>query len=136
MKPKLNARFILKTVANFYKLEIERFSSDCKKADIVKARQVYIYLSHLYTGLNYREIGEIINRKHSYAMYSVDKIQTQRFYYDDLNNELLSIMHLIKKDSVSNYSVIIPSDINLLKISLSNTPLHLYPRNEFKANFK
>ncbi len=117
MKPKLNARFILKTVSYFYKLDIQSLSGECKKAFVVKARQVYFYLCHLYSDSNYREMGELINRHPATGMHAVNKIKIQRWYYLDLGSEIHEIIKLMDKSQELKYSVAIPENVDLLFLS-------------------
>ncbi len=66
---------IIKTVAEFYDLDLEELSAHSRKQNIVKPRQVAMYLMRSEIDASFSLIGEILgNRDHTTVMHAFNKI--------------------------------------------------------------
>ncbi len=66
---------IIQSVAEFYNVRPEEISSRCRKKNVVKPRQVSIYLIRQEARLSFPEIGSLIGgRDHSTAIYAYEKV--------------------------------------------------------------
>jgi chromosomal replication initiator protein len=66
---------IIRSVAEFYNVKPEEISSRCRKKNVVKPRQIAIYLIRQEARLSFPEIGTLIGgRDHSTAIYACEKI--------------------------------------------------------------
>ena len=66
---------ILEETAKFYDLEPATIMGQSRKADIVLARQVSMYIIRSLTNLSLPEVGKIFGQHHTTVMHSVDKIE-------------------------------------------------------------
>ena len=67
---------ILRIVAEYYKLRLSDVISPSRLKDIVRARQVAIFVIHQSTKLSLKEIGSIFGGKdHTTIMHSIAKIK-------------------------------------------------------------
>lgn len=72
----VNWREIIVNVAENMKIKIEEIMGNCRKPDVVLARQVSMYLCRQKLGLSYPEIGRLFNGKdHSTVMYAIKRIK-------------------------------------------------------------
>lgn len=80
---------IIKTVASFYDLDKEDLSSSSRKRDIVKPRQIAMYLLRDKLDASYPSIGEKLGgRDHTTAIYACEKIEEKLEKNDGLNEEV------------------------------------------------
>lgn len=71
----MNKEEVISTVANFYSVSIEGILSKQRDADLVKARQITMYLLKKELNLTTSEIGRYLgNRNHSTVIHGIDKI--------------------------------------------------------------
>ncbi|MEA1925823.1 MAG: chromosomal replication initiator protein DnaA [Patescibacteria group bacterium] len=80
---------ILCSVADFYEVKREEISGRCRKKNVVKPRQIAIYLLRNETGLSFPEIGNAVGgRDHSTAIYAFEKIKKELDKNDLLQDQL------------------------------------------------
>lgn len=75
---------------------IESIKSKKRLENIVKARQIVIYIIRELTGLSYQEIGNIFNIHHTSAMFSYDKVEKDIQSKIDLRTTVQKLMKEIK----------------------------------------
>ena len=93
---KLTEITIIKTVADYFNVPIDKVLSTCRKKEYIKARQVSMYFIRKYFNkLSLREIGEHFNgrnkyKDHSTVLFSVrsvrNEIDTNKYYKKDIEN--------------------------------------------------
>ena len=67
---------IIKTVSEFYNIDIEEIKGDKRSKSVAEARQIAIYLTRNLTNLSLKEIGnDFGNRDHSTILHSFNKIE-------------------------------------------------------------
>ena len=74
-KTKITADVIKKIVCKYYSLSAEDIASASRKQNIVRPRQVAIYLSRKYTDLPLQKIGKKYNRYHATVLHSITAIE-------------------------------------------------------------
>jgi chromosomal replication initiator protein len=75
---KISYKKIIKTVADFYNFKDEDLIKKLRKKEIIKPRQVLIYLLREVGKLSYTTIGEILNKRdHTTILYSYEKIEKE-----------------------------------------------------------
>ncbi len=80
---------IIKTVAEFYDIEIEELSAHSRKQNIVKPRQVAMYLMRSEIDTSFSLIGEILgNRDHTTVMHAFNKIKQGASQDKNIEQEL------------------------------------------------
>ena len=84
---------IEKTVCEYYKISSERLRTKRRHRDIMKARQVYMYLSRKLTQHTLRQIADHIGGyDHTTVVHAVQTVQnlmdTEQDYNQDVNNLL------------------------------------------------
>ena len=67
---------IIKTVADYYGVQIDIFRSRDRSKYISKIRHVAMYLSSEYSGKSTTEIGLEFNRDHASVIYAREKVRT------------------------------------------------------------
>lgn len=88
---------IIKSVAEFFEVKPDEVTSRCRKKNLVKPRQIAIYLMRKEIGLSFPEIGHNIGgRDHSTAIYAFDKIEKEL----SINNVLQDHIKFIKEKLV------------------------------------
>lgn len=69
---------IISSVADFFDVKKEELSGRCRKKQIIKPRQIAIYLMRRELGLSFPEIGKNLGgRDHSTAIYACEKIERE-----------------------------------------------------------
>jgi chromosomal replication initiator protein len=72
----INAKELIKIVADFYNLKIESLSGNCRKKELVNPRQIAMYLLREELEISYPSIGqEFGGRDHTTAMHAYQKIK-------------------------------------------------------------
>ncbi len=97
-KPKktINPQDVLKVISNFYDISIEKIKGDSRRKDLVKARQVCMYILRELVKLSYPAIGEFFNNKdHTTVMHSCKKIEKEIIKDSVLNGEIESLVEKI-----------------------------------------
>lgn len=97
----MNAKDIIEAVAHFYELNIKEITGSSRKKELVKPRQVAIYLIREELGSSYPSIGnDIGGRDHTTAMHAYNKIlkEVKENENEKLKQEIASI-----KQTLSNH---------------------------------
>ncbi|MBF0103186.1 MAG: chromosomal replication initiator protein DnaA [Desulfobacterales bacterium] len=68
---------IIKLICKQYKLSHEEMISASRKKNIVKPRQIAIYLAKKYTDMPVQSIGKCFNRYHATAIHSINTIEKE-----------------------------------------------------------
>ena len=66
---------IVEETAKFYDLDPKTIMGQSRKADIVLARQVSMYIIRSITNLSLPEVGKFFGQHHTTVMHSVEKIE-------------------------------------------------------------
>ncbi|MBU6500448.1 MAG: chromosomal replication initiator protein DnaA [Patescibacteria group bacterium] len=94
---RVNDGQILKAVAEFFNISIEDLISHNRRKEVVKPRQIAMYLLRDISELSYPYIGEKMGRDHTTAIHSYEKINQEVNKNPNLNQEILSIKDIIFK---------------------------------------
>ena len=88
-KKRTNYKNIIKTVAEFYDVDIKDLSNHSRKKEIVKPRQIAMYLLREELKSSYPFIGaKLGGRDHTTAIYSYEKIYKEKEDNESLEDEL------------------------------------------------
>ena len=101
---------ILSKVCEYYNVDKKKVKSLSRRADLVKARQVYSFICSSITELTRERVGEIINRDHSSISHAISKINQLTDVYPGFKTEIKHITDLIESCSCT----IEVKDVNLL----------------------
>lgn len=100
-EPKKNdpsIKTIRKIVADYYSLSVEDMVSNCRKKEIVRARQVAMYLARQFTKLSAASIGANIGSKnHATVVHACKVIEDSTAMDNGLARELDEIRSLIRR---------------------------------------
>ena len=89
---------VLSVVCRFFNVGEEQIRGSSRKASIVRARQVLMYLLRLEVGLSLSGVGEIVGgRDHSTVIHSVEKIRKSIATDSVFRDEVLRIKEVINK---------------------------------------
>ena len=86
---------ILDSVCSFYNISSDDIKGTCRMANIVKARQVAMYLSKELTSESLNSIGEFLKRKHTTVLYSYDEIKDKIKHDLSFSNEIAELIKII-----------------------------------------
>ncbi len=93
---------VLKIVSNFYDISLDKIKGDSRRKDLVKARQITMYILRELVKLSYPAIGEVFNNKdHTTVMHSCKKIIEEKQKDSVLNSELEAIIEKLNYDVFS-----------------------------------
>jgi len=85
---------IVRVVADYYKLLPEDLMGDSRRADIVLARQIAMYIAKKYFKMTYQYIGTYFqNRIHTTVMHAVEKIETEMETDKQLKRDINALLH-------------------------------------------
>ena len=90
----MNAKDVIEAVAQFYEITIKEIIGSSRKKELVKPRQIAIYLIREELGSSYPNIGaEVGGRDHTTAMHAYNKILTEIKENDNekMKQEIISI---------------------------------------------
>lgn len=87
---------IKKRVTAFYKLRPGDVESPCRKSELVRGRQVVMYLARTMTPRSYPEIGKSCARDHTTVMHGFERIRDRRLVEPDLDAEIEAIKRSIR----------------------------------------
>lgn len=121
MKPKIPLEKIFRIVCEYCGVDEKMVRSVSKKAEFVKARQIYFYLAYEWSGCTFDEIGDTLSRDHCTVLYAHNKIRVQHQIYYKLANEISEVTAMILKPSL------VVEDINLLSMSENHTKSFITP---------
>lgn len=89
---KTSPQIILKSVADFYSISLADLVKRSRKKEIVKPRQIAMFLLREETKLSFPEIGEKLGgRDHSTVIHACDKIKNEVSIDEPLKQELVLI---------------------------------------------
>ncbi len=87
---------IIKIVSEFYNVSAEELSAHSRKQEIVKPRQVAMYLMRSEINTSFSSIGEILGKKdHTTVMHAVNKIQEDISLDKNIKQEIILIKQRI-----------------------------------------
>lgn len=93
---KTSPQVILKTVADFYNIPAADLTKRSRKKEVVKPRQVAMYLLREEIKLSFPEIGQKLGgRDHSTVIHACEKIKKEEGVDEPLKNELVMIRQRI-----------------------------------------
>lgn len=82
---------IVEMTAKYYDLDPKQLMGSSRKANVVLARQVSMYIMRTMTGQSLPEIGKYFNQHHTTVMHSVDKIEQMQQENRELNHAIKDI---------------------------------------------
>lgn len=84
-----NHKDIIRTVAEFYDVEIKDITNHSRKKEVVKPRQIAMYLLREELKSSYPFIGNKLGKRdHTTAIYAYEKIKNEKENNDSLEDEL------------------------------------------------
>jgi len=87
---------IIKAVANFFEVNSDEITGRCRKKQIIRPRQLAIFLIREETNLSFPEIGSLLGgRDHSTIIHAYEKIKEELTDNKLLENDLRSIKEKI-----------------------------------------
>lgn len=85
----VDAKQIINTVSVYYNLPMEDLCGKCRKKEIVRPRQIAMYLLRKESSMSYPSIGEYFGgRDHTTAMHACDKIEKLLEHDEELSQEI------------------------------------------------
>ena len=89
---------ILNTVSNYFNIELKEIHSKSRKQEIVKSRQICMFLCKKHTSYSYAHIGHLIGKRdHATVLHACKTVQN----FIDIDKAFRSLMceieHLLKK---------------------------------------
>ena len=88
---------IVAEVSSFYNITESDILGKSRRANIVNARQVSMYLVRSMTDMSFQEIGsKVFKRDHSTVMYAFDKVTEQRGFDQVLDSDICLIIENIR----------------------------------------
>ena len=88
----LTADAVIKAVARFYHVPEQEITGRKRNKDIVRPRQVAMYLARTETQASLPEIGDLLGgRDHTTVIYGVDKVEGQLDEDNTLRREVMAI---------------------------------------------
>ncbi len=103
-KPKkmITPQDVLKVVSTFYDISLDKIKSDSRRKDLVKVRQITMYILRELVKLSYPAIGEAFNNKdHTTVMHACKKIEEEKQKDSVLNSEIEAIIEKLSYDVFS-----------------------------------
>ncbi len=82
---------IVEMTAKYYDIDSKQIMGSSRKANVVLARQVSMYIMRTMTGQSLPEIGKYFNQHHTTVMHSVDKIEQMQQENRELNHAIKDI---------------------------------------------
>jgi chromosomal replication initiator protein len=93
---KTSPQVILKTVADFFNIPAADLTKRSRKKEVVKPRQIAMYLLREEIKLSFPEIGQKLGgRDHSTVIHACEKIKREEGVDEPLKNELVMIRQRI-----------------------------------------
>ncbi|MCL2082218.1 MAG: chromosomal replication initiator protein DnaA [Oscillospiraceae bacterium] len=89
--------YILEEVCKFYNLEPSQITGKSRKGDIVRVRQIAMYLIRTMTSMSLENIGHrIFLRDHTTVLHAVKKVEEHKEHNPAFNNDIKAIIENIK----------------------------------------
>ena len=101
---------IISAVSNYYEIPVAEIKGKSRKADLVKARQVYFYLARVLTPYSLSKIAENTYRDHATALHGIKTIKNELWLYKELEDDI----QMIEGELITPLVI---KDINLLELS-------------------
>ena len=101
---------IISAVSNYYEIPVAEIKGKSRKADLVKARQVYFYLARVLTPYTLSKIAENTYRDHATALHGIKTIKNELWLYKELEDDI----QMIEGELITPLVI---KDINLLELS-------------------
>ena len=101
---------IISAVSNYYEIPVAEIKGKSRKADLVKARQVYFYLARVLTPYSLAKIAENTYRDHATALHGIKTIKNELWLYKELEDDI----QMIEGELITPLVI---KDINLLELS-------------------
>lgn len=89
---KIGVADVQKATSKYYNVSVESMTSTKRQKNIVKARQMAMYIARNLTGTSFPELGSCFNRDHSTVMSSCGKIENELVEDERLKKDLEEIM--------------------------------------------
>ena len=87
---------IIKSICAHYKINIDDLCSKSRKREVLKPRQIAMYLCRELTDISLPDIGRLLGGKdHTTALYSIRKIESTMAEQEHLSNEVAQIKKMI-----------------------------------------
>ena len=88
---------ILDKVASYYQLSVDDLKSPKRNQEIVLPRQIAMYLLRNELSLSLPKVAQKLNRRdHTTALHSVNKIEKELTYNEELKNNLKELKNNLK----------------------------------------
>ncbi len=79
---------IQKIVVNYFQVSLKDLLGRSRQKKLVRARQVALYFSQLYTGKTVAELGRLFNRSHSSVVHALQTLERDRQVVPRLDEEV------------------------------------------------
>lgn len=89
-------QLILQSVCDFYNIEQSLVMGSHRRADLVNARQVTMYLCRLLTDKSLHDIGKFLKRDHTTVGHGCEKVEQQKKNDTQLTGDIQTIIENIK----------------------------------------
>ncbi len=89
-------QLIFQTVCDFFNLDPALVMGNHRRADLVNARQITMYLCRLLTDKSLHDIGKFLKRDHSTIGHGCDKVEMQKNADSQINKDIQTIIENIK----------------------------------------
>lgn len=86
---------IIKSVAEYYGIQIDDLTGRSRKKEMVEPRQVVMYLLRDILGVSYPYIGEKLGRDHTTVIHSFEKVNQEINKNSPLNQKILFIKEVL-----------------------------------------
>lgn len=91
---------IAKIVAEYYQVEYYKLFTASRKRNLVKTRQVSIYVARKATPFSYSELGGFFFRDHSTSIHSVKTITNELFTNPTFRKEMFALEMVLSKAGI------------------------------------
>lgn len=71
----VNSEYIIKTVSEYYNIPISSIKSNCRKRELVTARQITMWIMRKVTRLTLFQIGQFFGRDHTTVIHNMDVLK-------------------------------------------------------------
>jgi hypothetical protein len=100
--------FVKEIVCSYYGVDSDKLNYECRKRELVKCKQISMYLIYKHLNMSLSKIGQEFNKNHATVIYSVKTISNYLDWDKDLKNEIdeLEKIVLLKSNAmINNYSI-------------------------------
>lgn len=144
---KLESNFIIETVLNYYGQTFEQVSTSERFAEIVKTRQIVMFLLREYMDLDiwtFRKIGLVWNLDHATAIHACnvvrDMILTNKYYRREIEaiREIIDIEQLSceRWNEIKQYTNVKPENLGTMNyVEFAELKLMLIKESERRKEY-